>query len=110
MFRRSEEMRRIETNKIYGLTLNCFFLFCSKSLLISTIYNELEDLLNKIEDSKKIASNSVEAVFVTDLIKLLKENEFPLDYANSNLDNVSIFQPLAVSNGKARINDIPIEN
>jgi superfamily I DNA and/or RNA helicase/very-short-patch-repair endonuclease len=47
---------------------------------------------------------------MTGLINLLKENEFPLDYANSKLDNASIFQPLAVSNGKVSINDIPIEN
>jgi Protein of unknown function (DUF4011)/AAA domain len=78
--------------------------------LTDSFSNELEDLLNKLEDSKKITSNSIEATFVTDLIKLLKENEFPLDYANSNLDNVSIFQTLAVSNGKARINDTLFEN
>jgi hypothetical protein len=78
--------------------------------LTDSFSNELEDLFNKIEDSKKIASNSVEATFVTGLVKLLKENEFPLDYTNSNLDNVSIFKPRAVSNGKVSINDILIEN
>jgi very-short-patch-repair endonuclease len=78
--------------------------------LTDSFSDELEDLLNKIEDSKKIASNGVEATFMTGLINLLKENEFPLDYANSSLDNVSIFQPLAVSNGTVSINDIPIEN
>ncbi|MFZ0512012.1 MAG: hypothetical protein WAM14_10425, partial [Candidatus Nitrosopolaris sp.] len=78
--------------------------------LTDSFADELEDLFNKIEDNEKIASSNVEATFVTGLIKLLKENEFPLDYANSNLDNVSIFEPLAVSNGKVCINDILIEN
>ncbi len=78
--------------------------------LTDSFADELEDLFNNIEDSKKKASNGVEATFVNGLIKLLKEKEFPLDYANSNLDNVSIFKPLAVSNGKVSINDILIEN
>jgi hypothetical protein len=47
---------------------------------------------------------------VTGLIRLLKENEFPLDYTSSNLDKISIFNPLTVINGKVSINEVPIEN
>jgi very-short-patch-repair endonuclease len=78
--------------------------------LTDSFSDELEDLLNTIEDGKEITStNSAEATFATGLIRLLKVNEFPLD-TDSDLDKVSIFNPLAISNGKVSINEIPIEN
>ena len=79
--------------------------------LTDSFSDELEDLLNQIEDSKEMASsNNTEAKFVTGLIKLLKENGFDLDHTNTNLDKISIFNPLTISNGKVSINDILIEN
>ena len=71
----------------------------------------MEDLLNNIEDGKEVERNkNPENVFVTGLIKLLKENEFPLDYTSPNLEKISIFNPLMVNNGKVSINEVPIEN
>ena len=53
--------------------------------LTDSFSDELEDLLNTIEDSKEIASNdNAEATFMNGLVKLLKENEFRIDYTNSN--------------------------
>jgi hypothetical protein len=79
--------------------------------LTDSFSDEMEDLLNNIEDGKEVERNkNPENVFVTGLIKLLKENEFPLDYTSPNLEKISIFNPLIVNNGKVSINEVPIEN
>ena len=79
--------------------------------LTDSFSDEMEDLLNNIEDGKEVERNkNPENVFVTGLIKLLKENEFPLDYTSPNLEKISIFNPLMVNNGKVSINEVPIEN
>ena len=79
--------------------------------LTDSFSDEMEDLFNNIEDGKEIEGNKkAESVFVTGLIRLLKENEFPLGYTSSNLDKISIFNPLTVISGKVSINEVPIEN
>jgi hypothetical protein len=79
--------------------------------LTDSFSDEMEDLFNNIEDGKEIEGNkNAESVFVTGLIRLLKENEFPLGYTSSNLDKISIFNPLTVISGKVSINEVPIEN
>jgi hypothetical protein len=78
--------------------------------LTDSFSDEMEDLFNNIEDGKERERNKdAESVFVTGLIKLLKENEFPLDYTSPDLEKISIFNPLTVSNGKVSINEVPIE-
>jgi hypothetical protein len=79
--------------------------------LTDSFSDEMEDLFNNIEDGKEIERNkNAESAFVTGLVKLLKENEFPLDYTFFDLDKISIFNPLTVNNGKVSINEVPIEN
>jgi hypothetical protein len=60
--------------------------------LTDSFSDDMEDLFNNIEDGKEIERNqNAESVFVTGLIRLLKENEFPLDYTFFDLDKISIF-------------------